>query len=117
VREPEPINAAGTLIFPDFALQRRADPGRRWLLEIVGYWTADYVARKLARYQSAQLSNLILCIDEQRNCANADLPALARIVRFRRRVDPAAVLREIVETVSAAPAHPRCFTTAAPCVV
>ena len=95
VREPEPINAAGTLIFPDFALQCRADPGRRWLLEIVGYWTPDYVARKLARYHSAQLFNLILCIDEQRNCASADLPAHARIVRFRRRVDPAVVLREI----------------------
>jgi hypothetical protein len=95
VREPEPINAAGTLIFPDFALQCRADPGRRWLLEIVGYWTPDYVARKLARYRSAQLFNLILCIDEQRNCASADLPANARVVRFRRRVDPAAVLREI----------------------
>jgi predicted nuclease of restriction endonuclease-like RecB superfamily len=53
------------------------------------------VARKLARYRSARLSNLILCIDEERNCANNDLPASARIVRFRRRVDPAAVLRQI----------------------
>jgi hypothetical protein len=74
VREPEPINAAGTLIFPDFAIQCRGDPGRRWLLEIVGYWTPDYIARKLARYHSAQPLNLILCIDEQRNCASADLP-------------------------------------------
>jgi predicted nuclease of restriction endonuclease-like RecB superfamily len=95
VREPEPINADGTLIFPDFALQCRANPARRWLLEIVGFWTPDYVARKLARYRSARLSNLILCIDEDRNCANADLPANARVVRFRRRVDPAAVLRQI----------------------
>ena len=69
VREPEPINADGTLIFPDFALQCRANPARRWLLEIVGFWTPEYVARKLARYRSARLSNLILCIDEERNCA------------------------------------------------
>jgi uncharacterized protein len=93
VREPEPINADGTLIFPDFALQCRANPARRWLLEIVGFWTPDYVARKLARYRSARLSNLILCIDEERNCTNAELPAKARVVRFRRRVDPTAVLR------------------------
>jgi predicted nuclease of restriction endonuclease-like RecB superfamily len=97
VREPEPINADGTLIFPDFALQCRANPARRWLLEIVGFWTPEYVARKLARYRSARLSNLILCIDEERNCASADLPASARVVRFRRRVDPAAVLR-LVDT-------------------
>ncbi|HUG36852.1 MAG TPA: DUF790 family protein [Candidatus Limnocylindrales bacterium] len=93
VREPEPIAADGTLIFPDFALQCRANPARRWLLEIIGFWTPEYVARKLARYRSARLSDLILCIDEDRNCANADLPPTARIVRFRRRVDPTAVLR------------------------
>lgn len=93
VREPEPVNADGTLIFPDFAIQCRANPGRRWLLEIVGFWTPDYVSRKLARYRSAQLSNLILCIDAERNCSTADLPTGARIVRFRRRLDPTAVLR------------------------
>jgi hypothetical protein len=30
VREPEPINAGGTLIFPDFALQCRANPDVLW---------------------------------------------------------------------------------------
>lgn len=93
VREPEPITADGTLIFPDFALQHRSNPVRRWLLEIVGFWTPDYVARKLARYKSAHLSNLILCIDENRNCAEADLPPEALVLRFRRRVDATAVLR------------------------
>jgi predicted nuclease of restriction endonuclease-like RecB superfamily len=95
VREPEPIAAERTLIFPDFALQDRSDPGRRWLLEIVGFWTPDYVARKLAMYREARVARLILCIDESRNCAEADLPLGALVVRFRRRVDPAAVLRAI----------------------
>jgi len=94
-REPEPIAADGTLIFPDFALQQRSDPGRRWLLEIVGFWTPDYVARKLALYRKARVSRLILCIDEARNCAEADLPPGALVVRFRRWVDPAAVLGAI----------------------
>ena len=93
IREPEPITAGATLIFPDFALQHRSNPARRWLLEIVGFWTPDYVARKLALYRSAHLSNLILCIDQDRNCAEADFPAGALVVRFRRRVDAAAVLR------------------------
>ncbi len=95
VREPEPIAAERTLIFPDFALQDRSDPGRRWLLEIVGFWTPDYVARKLALYREARVAKLILCIDEARNCAEADLPLGALVVRFRRRVDPAVVLRAI----------------------
>ena len=95
VREPEPIATDHTLIFPDFALQHRSDPGRRWLLEIVGFWTPDYVARKLALYRRARVSNLILCIDEARNCAETDFPLGALVIRFRRRVDPAAVLRAI----------------------
>jgi uncharacterized protein len=98
IREPEPVVAADTLIFPDFALQHRSDPTRRWLLEIAGFWTPDYVTRKLALYRSARLPSLILCIDGERNCAEADLPSGARVIRYRRRVDPAAVLRAIETT-------------------
>lgn len=95
IREPEPVVAGSGLLFPDFALQHRSDPGRRWLLEIVGFWTPDYVAGKLADYRAAGLPNLILCIDAERNCAEADLPPAARVVRFRRRIDPAAILAVI----------------------
>src|SRR5262249_52240965 len=86
IREPEPITAAGTLIFPDFALQHRSHPARRWLLEVVGFWTPEYVARKLRLYRSGRFSNLIVCIDEDRTCAGTDLPSEALVVRFRRRV-------------------------------
>jgi predicted nuclease of restriction endonuclease-like RecB superfamily len=93
IREPEPVSAGGTLIFPDFALQHRTNAARRWLLEIMGFWTPDYVARKLALHRRAQLTNLILCIDESRNCAKSDFPPGALVVRFRRRVDATTVLR------------------------
>ncbi len=96
VREPEAVRADGCLVFPDFALQHRLDPARRWLLEIAGFWTPEYVVRKLARYRAARLANLILCLDEARNCAEADLPPDARVIRFHRRVDPAAVL-DVIE--------------------
>jgi predicted nuclease of restriction endonuclease-like RecB superfamily len=93
VREPEAVEAAGQLIFPDFAIQRRGDPSQRWLLEIVGFWTPEYLSRKLAQLRAARLSNLILCLDESRNCGERDLPPGVPVVRFRRRIDPAAVLR------------------------
>ena len=95
VREPEPVDAGASLVFPDFALQHRLDRKRRWLLEIVGFWTPDYLARKLALYRAAGLSNLILCIDEARQCAEGDLPPGTPVLRFRRRVDARAVLRLI----------------------
>lgn len=94
VREPEPVPAGEVLIFPDFGLQHRGD-GRRWLLEIVGFWTPEYVQRKLALIRAARLGNLILCIDADRHCAEANLPASARIILFRRRIEVRSVLRVI----------------------
>jgi predicted nuclease of restriction endonuclease-like RecB superfamily len=80
-------------VFPDFALQHRYDVSRRWLVEIVGFWTPDYVRRKLALYREARIANLILCIDAARACEEGSLPAGAVIVRFRRRIDAGAVRR------------------------
>lgn len=52
VREPEPIEAGSHLVFPNFAIHPRHDPGDRWLLEIVGFWTAEYLAAKLERQRT-----------------------------------------------------------------
>lgn len=95
-REPAAVPVDGTLIFPDFELRHRRDPERCWLLEIVGFWTPQYLQEKLRRLRQARLSRLILCIDADRNCSSADLPPLAQVVVFKRRIDPTAVLR-IVE--------------------
>jgi hypothetical protein len=92
-REPEPVVTGNRLVFPDFALQHRYDASRRWLLEIVGFWTPDYVRRKLALYREARVTNLILCIDEARACDETSLPTGVVVVRFRRRVDAVAVRR------------------------
>ncbi len=96
LREPEAVPAGGALVFPDFALEHRHD-GRRWLVEILCFWSPDYVTRKLAGLRAASIPNLLLCIAEDRNCAESELPSLARVVRYRRRVDAAAVLRAIEE--------------------
>jgi len=92
VREPEPVVAGGHLLFPDFAVQPRAEPGRRWLVEIVGFWTPEYLATKLARLREARIENLVLCIDEARNVGEGQLPEGARVVWYRRRVEVARVL-------------------------
>jgi predicted nuclease of restriction endonuclease-like RecB superfamily len=93
VREPEPVAVEGTLIFPDFVLVHRRDPARRWLLEILGFWTAEYVATKLRRLRAAGLPRLLLCIDVARDCGNEQLPPDACVLRFEKRVD----VRKVVE--------------------
>lgn len=96
VREPEPIDAGGHLVFPDFAVHPRLDPSRRWLIEIAGFWAPEYLATKLERLRRARVSNLLLCLDADRNLGEGDLPPSTAVIRYRRRVDPAAVL-EILE--------------------
>jgi predicted nuclease of restriction endonuclease-like RecB superfamily len=92
IREPEPIRAGDSLIFPDFAVRHRLDPKREHVIEIVGFWTADYISRKLERLRAARITNLILVIDQDRRCSEESLPDGARVVWFRKRVDAAKVL-------------------------
>jgi uncharacterized protein len=94
LREPEPLRAAGTLVFPDFLLRHRLHPGRQVLIEIVGFWTPEYLANKLEKLRLTD-TVCLLCIDEDRACAAADLPPHLPVVRFRRRIEAGAVLREV----------------------
>ena len=95
VREPRPVDAAGTLVFPDFELFHRRERERRWLLEIAGFWTPQYLTTKLQRLRSAGLERLVICIDERRACADSEIPRDARVVRYKNRIDPANVLSAI----------------------
>jgi predicted nuclease of restriction endonuclease-like RecB superfamily len=92
LREPTAVAALGTLIFPDFLLCHRLDPGRRFLVEIVGFWTPEYISRKLETLRAARIQNLILCIDEARRCSEVDIPRHALVVRFRKKVDASKLL-------------------------
>ncbi|HEY3667625.1 MAG TPA: DUF790 family protein [Polyangiaceae bacterium] len=92
IREPRPVASGEALIFPDFELVHRRDKSRRWLLEIVGFWTQKYLREKLERLRAAGIERLVLCIDQNRHCAENELPPDARIIRYKTRIDPEAVL-------------------------
>src|SRR6185369_17688473 len=64
IREPEPLRAGATLIFPDFLLRHRVHPERRALVELIGFWTPQYLAAKLAHLREARLPAFVLCIDD-----------------------------------------------------
>jgi predicted nuclease of restriction endonuclease-like RecB superfamily len=95
IREPRPVSSGNTLIFPDFELVHRGDKNRRWLLEIVGFWTQKYLTEKLERLRAAGIERLVLCIDQNRRCAEGDLPRDARVIRYKTKIDPRAVLAVI----------------------
>jgi uncharacterized protein len=92
VREPAPSAAADGLLFPDLELVHRRDPARRWLLEIAGFWTRDYLDRRLEQLRTANIDRLIVCVDEHKRCGREQAPSSPRLLCYRRRIDPAAVL-------------------------
>jgi uncharacterized protein len=92
IGEPAPFAAADAVMFPDFELVHRRHPARRWLLEIAGFWTRDYLDRKLERLRTAKIDRLILCVDEQKRCGRDEAPRHPQLLGYRRRIDAAAVL-------------------------
>lgn len=87
IRVASPEGGRPKLLFPDFALS--SDRGRV-LVEVVGYWTKDYLADKRSMMHAARVP-LVMCVDER----HAD-PAVAgdpRVVLFKKRVDVRALLQ------------------------
>ncbi|MBI4584828.1 MAG: DUF790 family protein [Planctomycetes bacterium] len=63
LREADLLPAGRTVFIPDFTLRHRERPDRPVHLEIIGFWTRDYLARKRQLLRQLPPVPLILCID------------------------------------------------------
>ncbi len=88
LREPVVFRVGSQLFFPDFVLARGPD---RVVVEVVGFWTPDYLERKLTQLATITDAPLVVCVDETLACDPSRLPR-ADVLRFRRRLDPAVLL-------------------------
>ncbi|GAA0199364.1 DUF790 family protein [Haladaptatus pallidirubidus] len=62
VREPEPLEAGARVMIPDFAFDyRHAD--FRVFFEIMGFWTPEYVEKKLSQLDTVE-DELLVAVDE-----------------------------------------------------
>jgi predicted nuclease of restriction endonuclease-like RecB superfamily len=84
---PPPRAAGRELVCPDLVVGETC-------IELVGFWTAEFLANKLARYRAAG-APVVLCVDAARSDGDAALPS--NVVAFARRVDAAAVLAAIAK--------------------
>jgi len=63
VREPEPLAVGARVMIPDFAFDYRfAD--FRVFFEIMGFWTPEYVAKKLAQLADVEDVEMLVAVDE-----------------------------------------------------
>jgi predicted nuclease of restriction endonuclease-like RecB superfamily len=87
-RESDTVALGGSAVFPDFTLRHAL--GFTVLVEVVGFYTPEYLRSKLVALQAAASRPLLVCIDETLACADGDVPGA--VLRFRKRVDARALL-------------------------
>ena len=81
-REAMVLDVGGSLLVPDFVF-RHAD-GTEIVLEIVGYWTPEYLETKLAKLAGVRGVNLLVAVPIRLAVRAAELPAT--VLPFRRRL-------------------------------
>jgi predicted nuclease of restriction endonuclease-like RecB superfamily len=88
VREADAITIGSRAFFPDFTL--RHESGFAALVEVVGFYTPEYLRAKLSALRGAASRPLIVCVDESLACDDGDVPG--EVLRFKKRVDTSALL-------------------------
>ena len=93
-REPEPIPADRQVIIPDFSLERE---GSKVYIEIVGFWTMEYLLRKIEKLKKTNV-NMLVIVNENLVCQKvADLEKHARlnVIYYRDKIPLAPILRHL----------------------
>ncbi|HEX9653177.1 MAG TPA: DUF790 family protein, partial [bacterium] len=83
-REAEILDLGETVFIPDFKLSH--PDGREFLLEIVGFWTPEYLQKKMEKIRMANHPNLIVAVNHTLNCAKSDFSGTVLFFKTRVRV-------------------------------
>ncbi|SEU09598.1 DUF790 family protein [Natrinema hispanicum] len=70
LRENDVFDLGDEVMIPDFAIEH--PDGRRAILEIIGFWTPEYLESKLKKIRQADAENLLVAVSEQLDCSNDD---------------------------------------------
>ena len=82
VREDDVFDLGAEVMIPDFAIEH--PDGRRVILEIVGFWTPEYLESKLEKIQKVDAENFMLAVSEQLECASDEFGGVAdRVLWFK----------------------------------
>jgi predicted nuclease of restriction endonuclease-like RecB superfamily len=93
-REGEILHQGQKVFIPDFVLHH--DDGRKVLLEIVGYWTPEYLDAKFKTLRTFEQYAILLAVGKAAHARQADLPP--GTVQYKTTLRPDDVLRRIEAT-------------------
>jgi len=90
-READIIDLKDTVMIPDFAFVH--PDGRRAIMEIVGFWTPEYLKRKLWKLKRAGRPNMVIVVSENLNCSREDFSEIeGEVIFFKSSIDVKKVL-------------------------
>ncbi|GBE26722.1 hypothetical protein BMS3Bbin03_00641 [bacterium BMS3Bbin03] len=90
-REGEVIDLGKTIFIPDFTFHHT--DGRTASLEIVGFWTPEYLQKKIQKIELAHRKNLILAVNSQLNCGREDFKG--EVLFYRTGIKISDVLQKL----------------------
>lgn len=92
-REAQMQRVAGRYMVPDFCVEH--PEFGRVSVEIVGFWTPEYIERKRASLAKLPASEVwLLCVDESLGVAASELPC-HQVLNYRKRIDVDAFLDQL----------------------
>jgi predicted nuclease of restriction endonuclease-like RecB superfamily len=82
VREDDMFDLGAEVMIPDFAIEH--PDGRRAILEIVRFWTPEYLDAKLEKIRAVEADNFVLAVSERLDCASEEFGSVAdRVLWFK----------------------------------
>jgi len=103
VREDDVFDLGAEVMIPDFAIEH--PDGRRAILEIVGFWTPEYLDAKLKKIRQVEADNFVLAVSERLDCASEEFGGASdRLLWFKTGVHVYDVV-ELAEQFAVSP-HP-----------
>ena len=98
-REPEPVLSGKQVMIPDFSLERE---GVKVYLEVVGFWTLEYLLRKIEKLKKVSVPMLV-AVNESLACeklARLEKHAQLNVIHYRDRIPLTPILRYLDEAFS-----------------
>lgn len=104
-REPDPLIVGnGVAFIPDFLFEK---DGRKVYLEIVGFWTKEYLEKKFQKISDILCNSnvdLFVAVDEELSCSKLFNPSIndlsnSKVIFFRNASVPVKKLQEYLKSI------------------
>ena len=95
-REPEPLVTGTHVLIPDFSFEK---DGMKAYLEVVGFWTPEYLERKITKLNSMAAGiDMIIAADEGLACSKLErLKGKALVIYYKREVPIKPIIEHLRE--------------------